>query len=105
MSPFIYIYELVDATTEESYYPLGLFDSLERAMACAEEHFPQRWDVQNEGTAVSEVRARKMGLSGGDYAVLWRRLWIYDYDAGSWACLPEDTLTGTLEKPLPMIRP
>lgn len=68
----------------------------------AADHLPQRWDGDHVGQAVAEIRARKVGTSGGDYAVLWRGEWFYDYDAGAWNLVEQQT--GTLEKPLPITR-
>ena len=72
-------------------------------MLKAQDHFPQRWDGDHVGQAVSEVRVRNIGLYGARYVVLWRGEWHYDYDAGGRVKLVEQQL-GTLEKPLPITR-
>lgn len=97
------LYELVDATDEERYYPLGLFTNFATALRNATEHHPGRWEPVMDQSAFAEIRARKLGTSGGDYAVLWRGEWHYDYDAGGeWKLVEQQT--GTLEKPLPITR-
>lgn len=99
----VQIFELVDATSEEQYFPLGVFFDAASAVLKAQDHFPQRWDGDHIGQAVSEVRARKIGLYGSSYAVLWRGEWHYDYDAGGvWKLVAQQL--GTLEKPLPITR-
>ena len=97
------VFELVDATSEEQYFPLGVFFDAASAVLKAQDHFPQRWDGDHVGQAVSEVRVRNIGLYGGSYIVLWRGEWHYDYDAGGEWKLVEQQL-GTLEKPLPITR-
>lgn len=96
------VFELVDATDEERYYPLGLFFDPGRALRAAREHDPRRWDSIVEDDALVEVRARTAGLSGGDYHVLWRARWTLDFDTNDW--LLSDEQTGTLQTPLPHIR-
>lgn len=96
------IFELVDATSEEQYYPLGVFFDLKTAVLNAVDHLPQRWDGDHVGQAVSEIRARNIGLYGGSYTVLWRGDWHYDYDGREWKLVEQQT--GTLEKPLPITR-
>lgn len=104
------LYELVDATDEERYspasilldYPLGLFTNFATALRNATEHHPGRWEPVMDQSAFAEIRARKLGTSGGDYAVLWRGEWFYDYEAREWKLVEQQT--GTLEKPLPITR-
>lgn len=99
----VQIFELVDATSDEQYFPLGVFFDAASAVLKAQDHFPQRWDGDHVGQAVSEVRVRNIGLYGGSYVVLWRGEWHYDYDAGGvWKLVEQQT--GTLEKPLPITR-
>lgn len=98
----VLIYELVDATDEERYYPMGLFLNLATALREAVAHHPGKWEPIMDTAAVAEIRARKVGTSGGDYAVLWRGHWHHDYEAGEWKLAEQQT--GTLEKPLPMTR-
>jgi hypothetical protein len=96
------LYELVDATDEERYYPLGLFTNFATALRNASEHHPGRWEPVMDQSAFAEIRARKLGTSGGDYAVLWRGEWFYDYEATEWKLVEQQT--GTLENPLPITR-
>lgn len=99
----VVIYELVDATDEEErYYPLGVFLDMGQALKSAEGHDPAKWEPIVDTDAVVEIRARKLGTSGGMYAVLWRGRWDYDYEASSWKLVEQQT--GTLEKPLPLTR-
>ncbi|MBK8037658.1 MAG: hypothetical protein IPK22_11055 [Verrucomicrobiaceae bacterium] len=77
-----HIYELVDATDEEHYYPLGLFTDLKAAIAQAEVFPPNEWDEDREDHACCEIRQRGLGLSGHDYEVLWRCEWIEKAGAG-----------------------
>ena len=82
--------------------PLGVFFDLKTAVLNAVDHLPQRWDGDHVGQAVSEIRARNIGLYGGSYTVLWRGDWHYDYDGREWKLVEQQT--GTLEKPLPITR-
>lgn len=96
------LFEVVDATDEERYYPLGIFLDLASAVEAAQEHAPPRWEPMVDDHAVVEIRLRTVGLSGGDYSVLWRGHWQRNYESAEWNLTEQQT--GTPEKPLPLTR-
>jgi len=102
------IFELVDVSGDEMYFPLGIFSELDDAISQAEQHDPSEWDEDHEEYAVSEIRARPLGLSGNGYRVLWRCHWgredIPDDDPGPRPWVHDDAERGTMEKPLKMCR-
>lgn len=102
---FTHIYELVDVTDEEHYYPLGLFTDLKAAIAQAQVFPPNEWDEDHEQHACCEIRERGLGLSGHDYRVLWRCSWMQEElepESGDYAWVHHTIETGTEEKPLPL---
>lgn len=98
-----HIYELVDATSEGEYYPLGLFLDLQDAILAGSLFHPGKWDNVMDDFGVSEIRQRALGVSQNEYKVLWRSEWTpstneWDTD---WTAT---TQTGTEENPLLMSR-
>lgn len=96
------LFEVVDATDEERYYPLGIFLDLASAVEAAQEHAPPRWEPMVDDHAVVEIRLRTVGLSGGDYSVIWRGHWQRNDESAEWNLTEQQT--GTPEKPLPLTR-
>ena len=94
------VFDLVDATDEERYYPLGVFLDLASAVEAGQGHAPPRWEPIVDDSAVVEVRVRNMGLSGGVYSVLWRGRWERDFESAEWKLTEQQT--GTMENPLPL---
>jgi len=99
------LFELVDATSDEMYYPLGIFTELADAIAESKQHDPSGWDEDHDERAVAEIRARELGLSGHHYKVLWRCFWVRDEILKGdlvhriWVHKGEPEM-GTMERPL-----
>lgn len=80
MSNLTHVYELVDVTDDQSYYPLGVFLDLNTAVKESEQCDPSNWngDDRDGELACSEIRERALGLSGYDYRVMWRCEWTQE---------------------------
>jgi len=80
------VYELVDATSYEIYYALGLYLSLEEAMVAAEKS-PECWSNDAEDFAKVDIRERAIGW-GDDADVVcsveWNRLYDEDKEEYVW---------------------
>lgn len=85
MSTPAYIYEVVDASDEETYYTLGVYASLEAAIAAASCD-PTEWGgpgwTESDESATINIKRREMGAwdpCGG--VVVWSQSWsCADYD-------------------------
>lgn len=82
MSEPQFVYEIVDSTNDEAYYPQGVFATLEEAVQhittspCADDA-----DDFCENT----VHQRELGaLTRGFGNVVYRVLWEYDYEDHEW---------------------
>ncbi len=107
MNPITEVFELVDATDEELYFPLGFFIDLPDAIAQARQFDPHQWENDREEHACCEIRCRRIGLSGDDYTVLWRCEWSEqetEPDSGEFAWVHFSEAQGTTENPLPLCR-
>lgn len=78
------VFELVDVTDEEMYYPLGIWLSLEEAIAvvdqCKDDPAALPSPIEYEEYAKVEIRERRIGWSENNLAVFERK-WVKDYDA------------------------
>lgn len=106
MTDSTHVYELVDVTDEESYYPLGVFLDLNTAVREAEQCDPSNWNGDDrERYARSEIRERALGLSGYDYRVLWRCCWMQEEtepESGEYAWVHHSIEYANGGKALPM---
>lgn len=103
-----YIYELVDATDAERYYPLGIEFDLVALIQAAEQHDPSCWQEEHgdDEMAIAEIRAKPPGLLGHDYRVVWRCKWVRDEVGEDVWPVPwvHGTIeTGTWENPLTLL--
>ena len=61
------VYELVDTTDDEMYYPIGIFLSLEEAVSAVESR-DRPWNLSDQAYdcdgATIEIRKRRIGLHG-----------------------------------------
>lgn len=79
------IFEIIDATSDEAYYPIGLFLSLEDAVAQIEGR-PRPWELCENAmfdgeSAAIEIRKRGIGintLQNGE--IVWSRKWVNKYN-------------------------
>lgn len=97
------VYELVDVSDDEVYYPLGLFLSVQDAIDAVEKHFSEKSEPPHEGhyddgDVISlEVRKRDIGLAAVSFKAEWSRKWqrVWDDDDfsgdGRWVEKPEST--------------
>ena len=90
------VYEVVDASSEETYWTCGIFPTLETAIAAVEEcNDPHDIGGDNSGFndnyAMVEVRERKFGWSGTGkvrYVREWERAYDESSDDYSWKKKP-----------------
>lgn len=100
-----HVYELVNVTDEERYYPLGVFTELDWAIREAEQYDPSKWDGDAvEDFACAEIRMRAVGLSSQDYLVLWRCEWLPETNEWDAAWVHDEPQIGTIEQPLTLCR-
>jgi hypothetical protein len=85
---------LIDASSEETYYPLGIFLSLEDAVLSVEsqrEPWGLSYSCPTSDFVALEIRERPIGLSAKGKTV-WRRKWhhefFYDLDESRWVWRP-----------------
>lgn len=67
-----HIYEAVDATNDEMYYPVGLWESLDDALTALDGKGPEDlddFDQSQYGSFTIEIRRRKIGYCGAGHAV------------------------------------
>jgi len=76
------IYELTDNTSDEQYYTIGLFLTMEEAIAVVDD---DQQDVINElgddyaSVTISERQVGKVDWSGTG-VVVWERAWAMNYN-------------------------
>ena len=78
------VYEIVDCTSEELFYPLGIYLTLDDALAAVMVDSPEQvgcvdhdeWDQSVQ----MEIRERCIGPSGHGTA-LWDITWSFSFDA------------------------
>ena len=82
------VFEVVDVSDEEAFYTIGVFLSLQEAIAAIEAKAAP-WTLCDNAMyagdyASMEIRSRRIGLDPlNNGAVVWRRAWgnVYDEDA------------------------
>jgi len=89
MSKIERIYEVVDASNEENYWPLGLFLSESEAMSLLDGESPPYSDDDPESVLI-EVRSRPVGFHPHEYTTVASRVWVRTYDdtKPDWNALP-----------------
>src|SRR5574343_663862 len=88
------VYEVVDATDDEMYYPLGLFTDPAKALSLLDGAEPP-YSEDNPESVTIEVRGRKLGFNPHSFWVVAKRTWerVYDdSDSGTpWRAHPIET--------------
>lgn len=95
------VFEMVDATDDEQYFPLGIWLTLESAMAALDE-CKEPDDVGSDGChddyCKVEIRQHGIGWSGHGKKV-YQREWISKYDEAKdeyeWHVRPNNRICGT----------
>ena len=67
-----HIFEAVDATNDEMYYPIGAWETLEDALAALDGKDPSDlddFDQSQDGSFTVEIRKRKIGYCDHGHAV------------------------------------
>lgn len=76
------VYELVDTTDYETYYPVGVFLTMDDAVSAVESK-AQPWNLSDQAydcdCATLEIRERKIGLHGPRYKTVKKWEWRADY--------------------------
>ncbi|MEM6979238.1 MAG: hypothetical protein AAF539_06175 [Planctomycetota bacterium] len=89
------MYEVIDHSDEEMYYPMGCFDSVEEAAESIKSYFDRNQEPktswQNGGESDSvKIEVRKLPEGWGDPETVWvaeyTRSWIDELDDDSWVC-------------------
>ena len=86
------IYEVVDATDEATYYPIGVFLTLKDALD-AIRNTENPWELCENAmfhgeAATIEIRERLAGLKPNDAGtVVWKTEWGNEYNDGGSACV------------------
>lgn len=78
--PIEAVYELSDASDDETYWPLGIFLSLEDAIA-AVEGCEEPWglpDHETDDYCKLAINERPIGFGGAGKCV-WKRTWVERY--------------------------
>ena len=75
------VFEVVDASDEEKYYPLGIYLDEAEALAVLDADAPPYNDDDPESVVV-EVRRRPTGFHPHAFAVIATRTWVRDYETG-----------------------
>lgn len=86
------VFEVVDASDEEKYYPLGIYLDEAEALAVLDADAPPYNDDDPESVVV-EVRRRPTGFHPHAFAVIATRTWVRDYETGDghgWIARPID---------------
>ena len=86
------LYELVNATDDERYFTLGIWLTLEDAVAAVGDDPTKLMDCDDD-SAVVEIRERAVGWSGTGQVVFTRK-WVRDFDTGKWAAADRDCSDG-----------
>lgn len=77
------VYELVDATSDEVYYPLGIFEDLAGLVRDLGKYNPNdldEFDSSQDGYYRVEVRKRVIGWKNSEFAPVLIIEWTADYD-------------------------
>ena len=74
------VYEVVDVTDEERYWPLGVFFNEADAMSVLDSETPPNDDNDHEDCVTIEVRSRKIGYWPHEHTTIASRTWVQQYD-------------------------
>lgn len=74
------VFEVVDATDEEQYWPLGMFLTESDVLAVLDAKEPPNNDHEHDAVTI-EVRSRNIGFAPHDYTKIASRTWVWDYAA------------------------
>jgi hypothetical protein len=83
------VFEVVDASSDETYYSLGIFLSKEAAMSLLDGAEPPHNEDDPEAVTI-EVRSRPVGFYPHSFTPVARRTWVRNYDdtLPDWSALP-----------------
>lgn len=78
------VFEAVDATNEEQYYTMGIWPSLEGAVAALRERGTNAPGEHGDDCCVVEIRQRKVGILDWSETgkMVWKFVWEKKYDGG-----------------------
>jgi hypothetical protein len=99
------VYELVDVSDDEMYLPIGIFSSLENAIAAVESwgDNPEP-ELENGIEEYQKVEIRERKLDSFDaFREVWTREWAWDFenDKGRWSVInAKDEIKFTQECPV-----
>ena len=82
----LFVYEIVDSGDDEMYFPVGIFSSLEKAIAAVEswgDNPEQELDNGIEEYQKVEIRQRKLD-SFDNFREVWTREWVWDFEDDKW---------------------
>ena len=76
------VYEIIDRSNEEMYFTIGLFATLEAAIAEVEKQGVSIIDELGDDEASVEIAEREIGKAewSGTGKVVWSRRWVRDWD-------------------------
>lgn len=73
-----HIWELVDVSCEETYYPLGVYLDAESAAEAIDSDEPP-FDEHGDDTVTIEIRKRKIGFHPHEHTRVASKTWRRDY--------------------------
>lgn len=97
------VFEVVDVTSEESYYTMGVWPSLEAAVNALRAHGTDAPGEHDDDCCVVEVRERKIGVLDWSETgrLRWKFVWEKKYDASDdgyeWRVNETQNAPGSLE--------
>lgn len=74
------VFEVVDSTLEEQYWPLGIFPTEEDAMAIIRADQPPKFEGACEDAVRVEVRRRRFGFHPHEFETIAAREWYLNWD-------------------------
>ena len=97
----LFVYELVDVSDDEMYLPIGIFSSLEKAIA-AVESWGDNPELENGLDEYQEVQVRQRKLDSFDnFREVWAREWTRDFENSKWSVITaKDEIKFTQECPV-----
>ena len=86
----LFVYEIVDSSDDEMYFPVGIFSSLEKAIAAVE-----RWgndpELENGLDEYQKIEIRQRRLDSFDnFREVWTREWVWDFEDDKWRVILTD---------------